>query len=45
MDPYTEYLRTEMARQERSLLVRQPRPARRAGGPRAHRWRLRPVRR
>ena len=45
MDPYTEYLGTALARQEPSYRIPQPRATRRAAGPRANRWRLRPVRR
>ena len=49
MDPYTEYLTrypgTGLARSEPSYRLPQPRPARQPRGPRASRWRLRPVRR
>ena len=45
MDPYTEYLGTGLARSEPSYRLPQPRPARRARGPRANRWRLLPARR
>ena len=45
MDPYTEYLGTALARSEPSYRLPQPRAARAPRGPRANRWRLRPVRR
>ncbi len=44
MDPYTEYLATDLARREPSYRIPQPR-ATRPEAPRANRWRLRPVRR
>ena len=37
MDPYTEYLRTTLARHEPSYWLPQPRVARLADGPRANR--------
>jgi hypothetical protein len=40
MDPYTEYLRTVVARSEPSYRIRQPR-ARQTRTPRANRWRPR----
>ena len=45
MDPYTEYLGNGVALREPPYRLPQPRAARPARGPRANRWRLRPVRR